>query len=93
VGKQKKALAGAQKTSTLQYKELLNELLKNEGIMRYQDAYSYAKSAINYLPEAYTDLFSSRFQYVFIDEYQDCDDVQRQAIDSIFNSLKCAVIK
>ena len=93
VGKQRKALAGMQKPSTMQYKELLTDLLKAEGIMRYQDAYSYAKAAINGLPEAYTYLFSSLFQYVFIDEYQDCDDVQRQAIDAIFNSKKCVIIK
>ena len=93
VGKQKRALAGADTKSAKQYKELLEDLLKIEGIMRYQDAYSYANTAINDLPEAYTDLFSSRFQYVFIDEYQDCDDVQRRAIDAIFNSTKCTVIK
>lgn len=93
VGKQKKALAGAQKISTNQYKELLADLLKDEGIMRYQDSYSYAKSALKNLPEAYTNLFSSRFQYVFIDEFQDCDDIQRKAIDAIFNPTKCAVLK
>lgn len=93
IGKQKSALAGADMKSAKQYKELLDDLLKIEGIMRYQDAYSYAQAAINDLPEVYTDLFSSRFQYVFIDEYQDCDDVQRQAIDAIFNSTKCTVIK
>lgn len=93
VGKQKKVLAGADTKSAKQYKALLDDLLKIEGIIRYRDAYSYAKTAINDLPEVYTDLFSSRFQYVFIDEYQDCDDVQRQAIDSIFNSTKCVVIK
>lgn len=93
VGKQKRALAGAGKLSVKQYNTLISDLLKYEGIIRYQDAYLYAKSAIDDLPEAYTDLFSSRFLYVFIDEYQDCDDVQRQAIDSIFNSAKCVVIK
>lgn len=93
VGNQRKALAGEQKVSTKQYKELFADLLKDEGIIRYQDAYSYAKAAINDLPEAYTDLFSLRFQYVFIDEYQDCDAVQRQAMDLIFNSMKCTVIK
>lgn len=93
VGKQKKTLAGADKTSTKQYNALIEDLLKNEGIMRYRDAYSYANEAINDLPQAYTDLFSSRFQYVFIDEYQDCDDVQRRAIDAIFSSTKCTVIK
>lgn len=93
VGKQKRALAGADKPSVKQYNTLISDLLKYEGIIRYQDAYSYAKSAIDDLPETYTELFSSRFLYVFIDEYQDCDDVQRQAIDSIFNSAKCVVIK
>lgn len=93
VGKQKRALAGADTKSAKQYKALLDDLLKIEGIMRYQDAYSYAKTAIDNLPEAYTDLFSLRFQYVFIDEYQDCDEVQRRAIDEIFNTTKCTVIK
>ena len=93
VGKQKRALAGEGKPSVKQYNTLISDLLKYEGIIRYQDAYLYAKSAIDDLPEAYTDLFSSRFLYVFIDAYQDCDDVQRQAIDLIFNSAKCVVIK
>lgn len=93
VGKQKKALAGADKPSVKQYNALIVYLLKYEGIMRYQDAYSYAKTAVDALPETYTDLFSSRFQYVFVDEYQDCDSIQRQAIDAIFNSTKCTVIK
>lgn len=93
VGKQKRALAGADTKSAKQYKALLDDLLKIEGIMRYQDAYSYAKTAINDLSEVYANLFSLRFQFVFIDEYQDCDDVQRRAIDAIFNSTKCTVIK
>lgn len=93
VGKQKRALAGANTESAKQYNALIADLIKNEGIIRYRDAFSYANSAINGLPEAYTDLFSSRFRYVFIDEYQDCDDVQRRAIDAIFNPTKCAVIK
>lgn len=92
VGKQKRALAGADKESVAQYKALLDDILK-EGIMRYQDTYLYAVDAANDMPEAYRDLFSSRFQYVFIDEYQDCDDAQRKAIDTIFNSTKCTVIK
>lgn len=93
VGKQKKAVAGVDKPSAKQFNELIVDLLKYEGIMRYQDAYSYARTAVDALPETYTDLFSSRFQYVFIDEYQDCDSVQRRAIDAIFNSRKCTVIK
>ena len=93
VGKQRKALAGADKASTIQYKKLIADLLKDEGIMRYRDAYLYAEAAVNDLSEAYTDLFSARFRYVFVDEYQDCNDVQRRAIEAIFNSVKCMVIK
>lgn len=93
VGKQKRALAGVDKPTTKQYNALIADLLKYEGIMRYQDAYSYAKTAVDALPETYTDLFSSRFRYVFIDEYQDCDSIQRQAMAAIFNSAKCTVIK
>ena len=61
--------------------------------MRYQDAYLYAEEAVRELPDSYTDLFSTRFKYVFVDEYQDCDLAQRQAIDALFNSEKCTVIK
>lgn len=93
VGNQKRALAGADKPSAKQYSVLIADLLKYEGIMRYKDAYSYARTAVDALPETYTDLFSLRFQYVFIDEYQDCDSIQRQAIAAIFNSTKCSVIK
>ena len=93
IEKQRQALAGADKVSAKQYKLLIHDLLKNEGIMKYRDAYYYATTAIHNLPETYTALFSSRFQYVFIDEYQDCDDVQRQAIDAIFNAASCVVIK
>lgn len=93
VGRQKKALAGADKSSTKQYNILIEDLLKYEGIMRYNDAYRYAETAVKALPESYTDLFSLRFQYVFIDEYQDCDIIQRQAITAIFNPAKCTVFK
>ena len=44
--------------------ELQTELLKGEGIIRYQDAYAYANAAIAELPTEYADLFSSRFQYL-----------------------------
>lgn len=38
-------------------------------------------------------LLSSRFQYVFIDEYQDCDNLQRKVLEGIFNTEKCMVMK
>ena len=93
IGRQTKALAGSGSPSAEQYSQLLNDLLQNEGIIRYQDAYMFAKAAIDYLTQSYTDIFSSRFQYVFIDEYQDCNENQRQAINAIFDPTKCAVFK
>ena len=91
--RQQKALASAGKNSANQFNELIDDLMKYEGIIRYKDAYLYARAAVDALQETYTNLFSSRFQYVFIDEYQDCDSLQRQAIDAIFDPSKCSVIK
>ena len=93
ISKRGKPLAKAGTDSAKQYKDLLSELLKDEGIIRYKDAYTYAKAAIDKLSIGFADLFSLRFQYVFIDEYQDCDNLQRQAIDAIFDPQKCAVFK
>lgn len=93
VGRQRRPLAGAGTTSAAQYKTLILDLLKEEGIMRYQDAYSYAEAAVRELPESYTDLFSTRFKFVFVDEYQDCDLAQRQAITALFNTEKCTVLR
>lgn len=93
VGRQTRAVARADSDATTQYHKLISNILKHEGIIRYRDAYSYARAAILDLPKEYTDLFSTRFQYVFIDEYQDCDILQRQAIDAIFDPQKCTVFK
>lgn len=93
VGKQRKVLAGADTNSVEQFKMLILDLLKEERIIRYEDAYSYAEEAVKELNDTYTNLFSRRFKYVFVDEYQDCDSAQRQAIDALFNPEKCTVIK
>ncbi len=92
VGKQKERLAGAGTDSAKQYKLLIDNLLKKEGIIKYNDAYHYAEGAIDdFLKD--NELFSFRFQYVFIDEYQDCDDLQRKVLEGIFNTEKCMVMK
>lgn len=93
ISKRERPLASAGTDSAKQYKDLLNEILNDEGIIQYKDTYTYAKAAINKLSIEFADLFSLRFQYVFIDEYQDCDNLQRQAIDAIFDPQKCAVFK
>lgn len=93
VGKKNRILAHADKKSAKQFRILLEDILKSDGIIRYQDSYSYAKAAAKYFSRTYIALFGARFQYVFIDEYQDCDDIQRQVIDLIFDATKCAVFK
>lgn len=88
---QQKALAGATRPSTQQFKKLIDNLLEDEGIIRYQDAFRFANRAIEELSEKYTDLFSRRFQYVYVDEYQDCSDTQRDALNKLFDPSKCIV--
>lgn len=91
VSKQKKPLAGAGSLSAKQYETAIQELLVSEGLIRYKDAYQYAVESISELSTEYTDLFSRRFQYVFIDEYQDCNQMQRDALDKLFNQNECCV--
>lgn len=91
VRSQKRALAGADKKSTQQFLKLIDDLLQEEKIIRYQDAFRYADQAIDELSKQYTDLFSKRFQYVYIDEYQDCNEQQRNALKKLFDPLKCVV--
>lgn len=89
---QRAALAGKGRDSSNQYISAVENLLKNEGMIRYKDAYLYAEEAIAELSEKYVELFGRRFKYVFIDEYQDCDAVQRRALDKVFDKAKGCVM-
>ena len=86
-------LAGFGSDSGKQFLQAKWDLLINKGILLYNDTYAYANDAIEALSEDYTDLFSKRFKYVFIDEYQDCDDGQRAALSKLFDERKCCVIR
>jgi len=88
---QKKVLAGANKPSAKQFKKLKEALLKDEGIIRFEDAFKYAERAIEELSDQYMDLFCLRFRYVFVDEYQDCNDKQRRILNKLFDPYKCVV--
>lgn len=91
VSKQNRALAGADKPSAQQYVAAIQELLVTEGMIRYKDAYQYAIDGISELSDEYTELLRRRFQYVFIDEYQDCNRMQRAALKKLFDSKKACV--
>ena len=81
------------KESAKQYKNLEMDLLEKDEIFKYRQAYTYAKEAINHMSEGYKELFSLRFKYIFVDEYQDCTFAQREILDAIFNVNKCNIIK
>lgn len=91
VGNQGQVMAGKTSTSAKLYLQAIDDLLQAEGMIRYKDAYSYTHEAIDALTTEYTDLFCKRFLYVFIDEYQDCDQNQRDALAKIFDPSKCCV--
>lgn len=90
---QSKRLAGPLSDSYTQYRQAKMDLLINEGILLYSDTYVYANEAIDALPNNYTELFSNRFKFVFIDEYQDCDEAQRKALSKLFDASKCCVMR
>lgn len=88
---QKRPLAGAQKPSAQQFRAMLDDFLKNEGIIRYRDAFRYANIAIKESEGQYADLFSRRFRYVYVDEYQDCSETQRNVLHKLFDPTMCVV--
>lgn len=91
IGKQKKPFAGSNKPSAEQFRLLEYDLLVNDGIMRFRDSFKYAEEAIYELTTQYANLFSLRFKYVFIDEYQDCFELQRNVLNKLFDPNKCVV--
>lgn len=90
---QKNKLAGKESNSAKQYYTIISELLYKEGIITYEQAYSYANKILNKISQEWMSLYAARFKYVFIDEYQDCDVAQQKIIDRIFNSSKTTIMK
>lgn len=86
------AIASSSRQSAQQFQIALQNMLSKQGLIKYSEAFHYANEALDNLIPGHTDLFSSRFQYVFIDEYQDCNKEQRSIVQRIFDSTKCCVI-
>lgn len=91
IGNRRKALAGSERPSTQQFRFAQQDMLTEEGMIKYSDAFQYAQEAVRELTAEYTDLFCNRFRYVFIDEYQDCKENQREALARLFIPEKCCV--
>ncbi len=56
----------------------------NQGYLRYKDAFYLAKLYLDKYNEI-SNIFSSRFKFVFIDEAQDTSEIQKEIIEKCFN--------
>ncbi len=80
----KKLFAGPESKSFKSFAISKHNLLKTDGIITYNDAYKYAFKALSLYDGDLNKLISSRFKYVFVDEYQDCSEIQREILDKLF---------
>lgn len=85
-------LAGSNAPSTLQYATAKQELLKNDGLITYNDAYRYAFEAVERRPDL-KGLLSRKFRFVFVDEFQDCSKEQRDILERAFDKTICTIIR
>ena len=77
-------IAGSNTKTAKTFKEALERLHMENGIFRYSDIYQYAEDALNEYGDALRKVLSSRFAFVFVDEYQDCSKSQRSILDRVF---------
>lgn len=61
-----------------------------EGILKFDDAYSFALAYIKHLPSL-KEAISSRFRYLFIDEMQDTNGRQNELLEKVFDSAKVII--
>lgn len=87
-----KLITNKDNNSAKQFANLKNFLLK-KGITNFNDTYLLATLASTQFKEELNNIISRRFSYVFIDEYQDCDEVQRNVLDTIFDTSCITVQK
>ncbi|MGG5305640.1 hypothetical protein IGK38_000273 [Enterococcus pernyi] len=87
-----KIIANKNSDSAKQFISIKNFLLF-KGITNFNDTYLFAKLACNDFKDELSAILSKRFSYVFIDEYQDCDEEQRNVLDAIFDSSRIVVQK
>ncbi|QTA38512.1 ATP-dependent helicase [Thermosipho ferrireducens] len=87
----KKRNPGKETPTYEQTKELLwKKLIKENGILKYELAYSFANAYIDKFP-ILKDYFLNRFKYVFIDEMQDTRKYQIDILNRIFDDTKVTI--
>ena len=77
-------LAGKDAESTKEYHQIELDLFRREGLLRYQETYKCFTKALEFSGTLLKQLLLCRFKYIFIDEYQDCSELQRNSIDTLF---------
>lgn len=71
--------------SNKQFKKLKNAMWR-KGFISYADAYILTGLAMKSNGDALSKIISKRFKYVFIDEYQDCSNIQCEIIQKLFSN-------
>lgn len=89
---QRDRLAGSSAPSAKQYAAVKLDLLENEGLITYYDAYRYAFEAVERRPDL-KGLLSGRFRFVFVDEFQDCSKEQRDILETVFDKTICSIMR
>lgn len=89
---QNKPLANDGTNTTILYKQAKKEILISKGLLTYNDAYEYGLQALDERKDLHLFL-SKRFRHVFIDEYQDCSQIQRDILSGAFDVTLCSVYR
>lgn len=76
--------------SGAEFVKLKEEIFK-EGILSFDDAYDLAFKFIQEKELDFSDFSDKRFQYLFVDEVQDCDQKQVTLIKTLFDDNKVIV--
>ena len=84
-------VAAATTPSAKSFGTLLNNMLFDDGLMTYDSAYKQAGDIVCKYGGLIRPTISRRFQFVFIDEYQDCSDVQRNLLSNLFDGTDTIV--
>lgn len=85
-----KALVGNQATPTFQLFDTTRGIAIKEGVLKYEDAFSYAIAYAKQC-EKLKEAIPERFCYLFIDEMQDTNNIQYDLIGMLFDSSKIIV--
>ena len=83
-----RVLAGKSTNTAFSYARAIQRLLSEEGLIRYNDTYRYTLLALKKYGSSLQTLLSRRFQYAFVDEYQDCSTLQRDVLDALFSGTE-----